>query len=88
MQIWLGTSSGISRRSWRIRDAIHERDHEVEPGLEHRVEAPEPLDDPRVLLRDHANRLDDDDDGDDEECGGYDRRACPHGVMLSRYSIR
>ena len=50
-----------------VRDAVDERDHEVEARLEHRVEAPEPLDDPRVLLRHDADRLDDDDERDDEQ---------------------
>ena len=40
-----------------VRDAIDERDHEIEAGLQHGVEAPEPLDDERVLLRHDADRL-------------------------------
>ena len=49
-----------------IRDAIDERQHEVEPRSQHRMEPPEALDDQRMLLRNDADRLDDDDDGHDE----------------------
>ena len=67
MQICGGTSSGISRRSCRYATRSTNGIDEVEARLEHRVEAAEPLDDPRVLLRHDANRLDDDDERDDEQ---------------------
>ena len=50
-----------------VGDAVDERDDEVEARLQHRVEAAEPLDDQRVLLRHDADRLHDDDERDDEE---------------------
>ena len=49
-----------------VRDAVEERDDEVESRREHRVEAAEPLDDPRLLLRHDADRLDDADQDNDE----------------------
>jgi hypothetical protein len=42
------------------------------------VEAAEPLDDPRVLLRDDAKRLRHDDDDDDEERHREDQRSDAH----------
>ncbi len=65
-----------------VGDAIDERDHEIEPGLQHRVEPPQPLDDERVLLRNDPDRLGDDDDGHDEQRDREQRRPDPHGVGL------
>ena len=64
-----------------VRDAIDERDHEIEAGLQHGVEAPESLDDERMLLRHHANRLRNHDERDDEQRDGEQRRA-DHGKGL------
>ncbi len=50
-----------------VGDAVDERDDEIETRPEHRVEATEPLDHPRVLLWHHPDRLDDDDQRDDEQ---------------------
>jgi hypothetical protein len=81
MQIWLGTSRGILAQIVPVRDAIDERNHEIQAGLEHRVETAQALDDPRVLLRNHADRLDHDDDRDDEQRKREDGRTVPqrHG---------
>ena len=65
-----------------VGDAIDERDHEIEAGLQHRVEPPQPLDDERVLLRNDPDRLGDDDDGHDEQRDREQRRPDPHGVGL------
>ena len=46
MQIWLGTSSGISRRSCRYATRSTNGMTKLRPGCEHRVEAAEALDDP------------------------------------------
>ena len=67
-----------------VGDAVDERDHEIEPRLQHRVEAPEPLDDQRVLLRHDADRRDDDDERDDEQRDREQRRTEPHGECLQR----
>ena len=67
-----------------VGDAIDERDDEIESGLQHRVETPEPFDHQRVLLRHDADRTRDDDHSDDEEGDREQRRAYPHGERLHR----
>ena len=78
MQIWLGHVERDLAQVVPVGDAVDERDHEVEAGLQHGVEAAQPLDDPGVLLRHHADRLHHDDQRDDEKHEGGDCRAGPH----------
>src|SRR5689334_14719 len=63
-----------------VRDAIEKRHDEIEAGREHAVEAAEPLDDPRMLLRHDADRLHDPDQDDDEDDERDDRKARWHAV--------
>jgi methyl coenzyme M reductase gamma subunit len=51
----------------RVRDAIDKGNDKVETRLQYRVEATEPFDDQRMLLRHDAYRLDDDDYRNDEQ---------------------
>jgi hypothetical protein len=53
-----------------VRDVVDEGDQEVQARRERGVKAPEPLDDPRVLLRHDLDRPRDEDDGHDKEDDG------------------
>ena len=67
-----------------IRDAVHERNDEVEARCEHAVEAPETLDNPRLLLRHDADRLDDANQDDDENGERDNRKTGRHEHSLPR----
>ena len=62
-----------------IDDTVDERHDEIESRLEHRVELAPSLDDPRALLRHDAYRLNNDDQHDNEQQEGEDRRSELHG---------
>jgi hypothetical protein len=53
-----------------VGDPVDEGNHEIETRLEHRVEAPQPLDHQRVLLRHDPDGARDDDDGYGEQGDG------------------
>ena len=66
MQTCGATSSGVSRKSCRYAMRSRKGTTRLRPGCEHAVEAAQPLDDPRLLLRHDPDRLDDADQDDDE----------------------
>jgi hypothetical protein len=61
-----------------IRNPVHERNDEIESRRQHAEEASKPLDDPGVLLRHHAYRLDDADQDDDEDHERHERKTGLH----------